>query len=90
MRPWVEQAYGIPPEQVVGSTQAVRYGMSNGKPALVRDPKLEFINDGPGKPVGIYRHIGRRPILAVGNSDGDFQMLEYTTTGDGPRLAVLV
>ncbi len=62
----------------------------NGKPALVRDPKMEFINDGPGKPVGIYRHIGRRPILAVGNSDGDFHMLEYTTTGDGPRLAVLV
>lgn len=90
MRPWVEQAYGIPPEQVVGSSQAVRYGTLNGKPALVRDPKLEFINDGPGKPVGIYRHIGRRPILAVGNSDGDFQMLEYTTAGNGPRLAVLV
>ncbi len=90
MRAWAPAAYGIPPEQVIGSSQAVRYQVRDGKPVLVRDPKLDFIDDGPGKPVGIYRHIGRRPILAVGNSDGDLQMLEYTTGGDGPRLAVLV
>lgn len=90
MRPWVQKVYGIPPEQVIGSSQAVKYVVRDGKPALVRDPKLDFIDDGPGKPVGIYRHIGRRPILAVGNSDGDLQMLEYTTGGVGPRMAVLV
>ena len=90
MRPWSQQVYGIPPEQVIGSSQAVRYMVRDGKPVLVRDPKLDFIDDGPGKPVGIYRHIGRRPILAVGNSDGDLQMLEYTAGGDGPRMAVLV
>ncbi|MEM5433140.1 HAD family hydrolase [Cupriavidus oxalaticus] len=90
MRPWSQQVYGIPPEQVIGSSQAVRYMVRDGKPVLMRDPKLDFIDDGPGKPVGIYRHIGRRPILAVGNSDGDLQMLEYTAGGDGPRMAVLV
>ncbi len=90
MRPWTEKAYGIPPEQVIGSTQAIKYTTRDGKPALVRDPRLEFIDDGPGKPVGIYRHIGRHPILAVGNSDGDLQMLEYTTSGEGPRMALLV
>jgi phosphoglycolate phosphatase-like HAD superfamily hydrolase len=90
MRPWSQAVYGIPPEQVIGSTQAVRYAVQNGKPVLVREPKLEFNDDGPGKPVGIYRQIGRRPILAVGNSDGDFEMLEYTTGGDGPRMGVLI
>ncbi len=90
MRPWSERVYGIPPEQVVGSTQTVTYEVRNGQPTLVRGPKLEFINDGAGKPVGIYRQIGRRPILAVGNSDGDLQMLQYTMAGTGNRLAVLV
>ncbi|WP_349607144.1 HAD family hydrolase [Cupriavidus sp. DF5525] len=90
MRPWSQVVYGIPPEQVIGSSQAVRYMVRDGKPVLVRDARLDFIDDGPGKPVGIYRHIGRRPILAVGNSDGDLQMLEYTTGGDGARMAVLV
>ncbi|UIF87743.1 HAD family hydrolase [Cupriavidus sp. UYPR2.512] len=90
MRPWSQAVYGIPPEQVIGSSQVVRYLVRDGEPVLVRDPKLEFVDDGPGKPVGIYRHIGRRPILAVGNSDGDLQMLEYTTGGDGPRMGVLV
>lgn len=90
MRPWSERVYGIPPEQVVGSTQTVTYELRNGQPTLVRGPKLEFINDGAGKPVGIYRQIGRRPILAVGNSDGDLQMLQYTMAGSGQRLAVLV
>ncbi|WP_137925537.1 HAD family hydrolase [Cupriavidus sp. 2SB] len=90
MRPWSERVYGIPPEQVVGSTYGITYTMRDGQMTLVRGPKIEFINDGPGKPVGIYRHIGRRPILAVGNSDGDLQMLQYTMAGAGPRMAVLV
>ena len=90
MRPWSERVYGIPPEQVVGSTQTVTYEVRNGQPTLLRGPRLEFINDGAGKPVGIYRQIGRRPILAVGNSDGDLQMLQYTMAGTGQRLAVLV
>jgi phosphoglycolate phosphatase-like HAD superfamily hydrolase len=90
MRVFAEQVYGIPPEQVIGSSQVVRYEMRNGKPALVREPKLDFVDDGPGKPVGIYRDIGRRPILAFGNSDGDQQMLQYTAAGNGPHLALLV
>lgn len=90
MRPWVEKVYGIPPEQVIGSSQVVTYQMLNGQPALVRQPKLDFIDDGPGKPVGIYRGIGRRPILAFGNSDGDLQMLQYVAAGPGARLALLV
>ncbi|WP_019448747.1 HAD family hydrolase [Cupriavidus sp. BIS7] len=90
MRPWSERVYGIPPEQVVGSTQSVTYEVRNGQPVLVRGPRLDFIDDGPGKPVGIYRQIGRRPIMAVGNSDGDLQMLQYTMAGTGSRLAVLV
>lgn len=90
MRPWSERVYGIPPEQVVGSTQAVKFEVRNGQPALVRGPTMEFIDDGPNKPVGIYHQIGRRPILAVGNSDGDLEMLQYTMAGAGQRLAVLV
>jgi len=90
MRPWSERVYGIPPEQVVGSTQSVTYEVRNGQPVLVRGPRLDFVDDGPGKPVGIYRQIGRRPIMAVGNSDGDLQMLQYTMAGTGSRLAVLV
>ena len=80
MRPWVEKAYGIPPEQVVGSSGVVKFEFgSNGKPALMKLAKVEFIDDGPGKPVGINRFIGRRPIFAFGNSDGDLQMLQWTT-----------
>jgi phosphoglycolate phosphatase-like HAD superfamily hydrolase len=90
MRPWAGKAYGIPPEQVIGSSQVVQYQVVNGQPALIRQPKIDFIDDGPGKPVGIYRHIGRKPILAFGNSDGDLQMLEYTASGSGPHLALLV
>ena len=90
MRVWAEKAYGIPPEQVIGSSHVVQYQMRNGRPALVRGPKLDFDDDGPGKPIGIYRHIGRRPILAFGNSDGDLQMLQYTASGPGPRLALLL
>lgn len=90
MRPWVEKAYGIPPEQVIGSSQVVQYQMRDGQGTLVRQPKIDFVDDGPGKPVGIYRSIGRKPILAFGNSDGDLQMLQYTTSGSGPHLALLV
>jgi phosphoglycolate phosphatase-like HAD superfamily hydrolase len=90
MRVWAEQAYGVPPEQVIGSSQVIQYKVINGKPTLMRGPKLDFVDDGPGKPVGIYRNIGRKPILAFGNSDGDLQMLQYTAAGTGPHLALLV
>ena len=90
MRPWAEKAYGIPPEQVVGSQQEVKFEMKDGKPVLTRQPHFAFIDDGPGKPVGIYRNIGKRPIAAFGNSDGDLQMLQVTTAGEGRRLALLV
>jgi hypothetical protein len=90
MRVFAEQTYGIPPEQVVGSSGVVKFELKDGKPELLKEPKIEFIDDGPGKPVAINRFIGRRPILAFGNSDGDQQMLEYTSGGDGPRLMLLV
>lgn len=90
MRPWVEQVYGIPPEQVVGSRGKLKYEMKDGKPALTKLPEIDLVDDGPGKPVGIAQVIGRRPIAAFGNSDGDFQMLEYTSTGPGRRLALIV
>jgi hypothetical protein len=90
MRPWTERVYGIPPEQVVGSSIRTKYELRDGQPVLVRLPELNFIDDKAGKPVGIQQHIGRRPILAFGNSDGDFEMLEWTTAGEGPRLGVLV
>ena len=90
MRPWAEQAYGIPPEQIVGSQQEVELAMFDGKPVLTRGPRLAFVDDGPGKAAGIYRHIGRRPIAAFGNSDGDLQMLQITASGEGRRLMVLV
>jgi phosphoglycolate phosphatase-like HAD superfamily hydrolase len=90
MRPWAEKAYGIPPEQVIGSSQVVKYELRNGKPTLTRLPKIDFVDDGAGKPVGIYRNIGRKPILAFGNSDGDQEMLQYTAAGPGPHLALLV
>jgi len=90
MRPWVEEVYGIPPEQVVGSSIKVEYEVRDGEPALVRLPEIDFIDDNVGKPVGIHKFIGRRPIAAFGNSDGDFQMLEWTTAGEGARLGVLI
>ena len=83
MRPWTEKVYGIPPEQVVGSSGVVKFQMdAGGKPSLLKTPKIEFVDEGPGKPVGINRFIGRRPIFAFGNSDGDLQMLQWT---DGRR-----
>ena len=90
MRAWTEKVYGIPPEQVVGSSIKTKFEMRDGKPVLVRLPELNFIDDKDGKPVGINQHIGRRPIAAFGNSDGDRQMLEYTKAGSGPRFAMLV
>ena len=90
MRTFADTAYGIPPEQVVGSIFGTRYDTAGGRPVLVRTPDLVFMDDGPGKPVGIYRSIGRRPILAFGNSDGDLQMLEWTAAGHGPRFMGLV
>ena len=91
MRPWMEKVYGIPPEQVVGSSGAVKFQADgNGRPELMKVAKVEFIDDGPGKPVGINRFIGRRPIFAFGNSDGDLQMLQWTMAGTGARFAGLV
>ena len=90
MRPWTEKAYGIPPEQVVGSSLHLKYEYRDGKPVLLKLPELDLYDDKEGKPVGIQSHIGRRPILAAGNSDGDFQMLEWTTTGEGPRFGLIV
>ena len=88
MRPWTERVYGIPPEQVVGSSVKLKYEVRGDEPTLVRIPELDFIDDKDGKPLGIQRHIGRRPTMAFGNSDGDFQMLEWTTKGDGPRFGM--
>jgi phosphoglycolate phosphatase-like HAD superfamily hydrolase len=90
MRPWAEKVYGIPPEQVVGSSIKTQYELRDGKPVLLRLPELNFIDDKTGKPIGIHQHIGRQPIAAFGNSDGDKQMLEYTKAGSGLRLATLV
>jgi hypothetical protein len=90
MRPWTEEVYGIPPEQVIGSSIKTAFQVREGEPVLVRLPEIDFIGDKHEKPVGINSHIGRRPIAAFGNSDGDFQMLEWTTAGDGARLGVLV
>jgi hypothetical protein len=90
MRPWTERVYGIPPEQVVGSSIKTKYEVRNGVPELVRLSEFDFIDDKAGKPVGINSHIGRRPIAAFGNSDGDFQMLEWATAGKGARLGGLV
>jgi hypothetical protein len=90
MRPWTEKVYGIPPEQVIGSSIKTKFEVRGGKPVLLRVPEVNFIDDKAGKPVGIHQFIGRRPIAAFGNSDGDLQMLQWTTGGDGPSLAVLV
>jgi phosphoglycolate phosphatase-like HAD superfamily hydrolase len=91
MRVFAERIYGIPPEQVVGSSGVVKFQIgAGGNPVLAKEPKVEFIDDGPGKPVGINRFIGRRPILAFGNSDGDHQMLQYTAAGGGARFMGIV
>jgi phosphoglycolate phosphatase-like HAD superfamily hydrolase len=91
MRPWTERVYGIPPEQVVGSSGVTRYRLRpDSSPELVKEAKIMFIDDGPGKPEGINQFIGRRPVFAFGNSDGDQQMLEWTAAGSGARFMGLV
>lgn len=90
MRPWVERVYGIPPEQVVGSSGGLKFEMRGNVPVIVKLPTLVLNDDKEGKPVGIQRHIGRRPIAAFGNSDGDLQMLQWTTAGSGARFALYV
>ncbi len=90
MRPWTERVYGIPPEQIVGSSIKTKFEMRDGKPILVRIAEVDFIDDKEGKPVGINSHIGRRPIAAFGNSDGDLQMLQWTQAGEGPSFMLLV
>jgi phosphoserine phosphatase len=90
IRPWAEKVYGIPPEQVIGSSIKTQYELRNGKPVIVRSAEIDFINDKAGKPVAINQHIGRRPIAAFGNSDGDLQMLQWTMAGEGPRFALYV
>lgn len=90
MRPWTERVYGIPPEQVVGSSIKTTFEMRNGNPVLVRLPELNFVDDKEGKPVGIQMQIGRRPVMAFGNSDGDLQMLQWTSAGSGIRFCMYV
>ncbi|QGZ58603.1 haloacid dehalogenase-like hydrolase [Paraburkholderia acidiphila] len=90
MRVWADKVYGIAPEHIVGSEEKLKYEVREGKPVLIREPGFDFWDDGANKPVGIFRALGRRPILAFGNSDGDRQMLEYVTGGDGPSLGLLL
>src|SRR5262249_35482832 len=90
MRPWTESAYGVPPEQVIGSVGKTRFEMRGSVPVLLKLPQIDLVDDKDGKPVGIERFIGRRPILAFGNSDGDQQMLEWTAAGTGARFMGLV
>jgi len=90
MRPWTEKVYGIPPEQVVGSSVKTKFELRDGKHVLVRLPELNFLDDKGGKPVGINQHIGRRPIASFGNSDGDLQMLQWTAAGSGTRFCLYV
>jgi len=90
MRPWADNVYGIPPQNVVGSSEELRYERREEGPVIVREAAVHFINDKAGKPVGIQRFIGQRPLIAVGNSDGDYEMLEWTSSGEGPRLGLIV
>lgn len=90
LRTFAERTYGIPPQQVVGSSIVTEFQIIDGKPALIRLPKIDFIDDKAGKPVGINKFIGRRPVFAAGNSDGDFEMLQWTTMAEGPRFGMIV
>jgi phosphoserine phosphatase len=90
MRPWTEQTYGIPPEQVIGSSLKLELRMRDGEPVLTKLPELDLVDDKAGKPVGIQRYVGRRPVMAFGNSDGDLEMLQWTMAGPGPRFALIV
>jgi hypothetical protein len=90
LRPWSGKVFGVPPEQVIGSSVKTRFEIKDGKPQLKRLPEIDLVEEGPGKPVGIYKFIGRRPIFAAGNSDGDLEMLQWVTGGKGPRFGMLV
>jgi phosphoglycolate phosphatase-like HAD superfamily hydrolase len=90
MRPWAEQTYGIPPYQVIGSSGKVKYDTLNGKPALIKLPEINFIDDKEGKPVGIHQYIGKRPVFTAGNSDGDYAMLHYTSTSSNPHFGMIL
>ncbi|WP_288193309.1 HAD family hydrolase [uncultured Phyllobacterium sp.] len=90
MRPMTQKMYGIPPEQVIGSSIETKYLLEGDTPVLTREPKIDFIDDGAGKPVGINKFIGHRPIFVAGNSDGDYEMLRWATAGDGPRFGMIV
>lgn len=90
MRAWAQRVYGVPAEQTIGSSLKTQFAMRNGDPVIWQMPEFDLIDDGPGKPVGINKFIGRKPIAAFGNSDGDQQMLEWTATGSGAHLALLV
>lgn len=90
MRPWVEKAYGIPPEQVIGSSIRTKFELAGGKPVIMRLPEVDFVDDKAGKPVGINKFIGRRPVFAFGNSDGDLEMLQWTAAGGGARFMGIV
>ena len=90
MRPWTEEVYGIPPEQVVGSSGKVKFEMKDGKPVLVKLPEINFFDDKDAKPVGIHQYIGKRPIAAFGNSDGDLQMLQWTAAGESKSLMLYI
>jgi len=90
MRPWTQKIYGIPPEQVIGSQGKLAFEVRDGKPVLVKLPQIDLLDDKAGKPVGIQKHIGRRPLAAFGNSDGDLEMLQWTMAGPGARFALLI
>jgi len=90
MRTFAEITYGVPPEQVLGSSGKVKFEMRDGKPVLIKLPELDFVNDNAGKPAAIQKHIGRRPIASFGNSDGDLEMLQWTSAGNGARFALLI
>jgi phosphoglycolate phosphatase-like HAD superfamily hydrolase len=90
MRPWVEQTYGIPPDQVVGSSGKVKYDTTNGLPVLLKLPEINFVDDKEGKPVGIHQYVGKRPVFTAGNSDGDYAMLQYTSTRPQPHFGMIV
>ncbi len=90
MRPWTEKVYGIPPEQVVGSSGGLKYELREGKPVLIKLPEIAHNDDKEGKPIGIQRSIGRRPIFAAGNSDGDLQMLQWTSAGTRPGFCLYI
>jgi hypothetical protein len=90
VRVFSEAVYGVPPERVIGSSIKTKFEVRNGQPVVVKIPELDLIDDKAGKPLGIHRYIGQRPIFAAGNSDGDFEMLQYVNAGDGPRFAMIV